>query len=397
MSVRWLTQTLAVTTMNLRSLPQRLGASSVAVVGFACVVAVFVAVLSIAEGFRRVMERGMSPDVALVLRTGSDTEMSSGLEMDATRIVKDAPGVLRTAAGPVASAELFVVVDVPKRATGTDANVPLRGVEPAAFEVRPAVRIVEGAPFRPGRNEVIVGRAAAREFAGLEVGNRLRWGESEWDVAGVFAAADSIYESEIWADVRVLQPAYRRGSSFQSVYVRLETPDAFQRFKDALTSDPRLDVDVMREDDYYAEQSRVLRSVVNTLGNLIAVLMAVGATFGALNTMYSAVAARGREIATLRALGFQGAPVVVSVMAESLLLALAGGLIGGGLAWAIADGYQTATMNWQSFSQVAFSLTVTPRLLAGGIAYALAMGFLGGIFPAVGAVRTPIVAGLRQV
>jgi len=197
--------------------------------------------------------------------------------------------------------------------------------------------------------------------------------------------------------VRVLQPAYRRGSTFQSVYARLETPDDFQRFKDALTSDPRLDVDVVREDDYYAEQSRVLRSVVNTLGNLIAALMAVGATFGALNTMYSAVAARGREIATLRALGFQGAPVVVSVMAESLLLALLGGLVGGGLAWAIADGYQTATMNWQSFSQVAFSLTVTPRLLAGGIAYALAMGLLGGIFPAIGAVRTPIVAGLRQV
>jgi putative ABC transport system permease protein len=395
--MRWLTQTLAITAMNLRSLGQRAGASSVAVVGFACVVAVFVAVLSIAEGFRRVMERGMSSDVALVLRTGSDTEMSSGLEMDATRIVKDAPGVLRTAAGPVASAELYVVVDVPKRSTGTDANVPLRGVEPAAFEVRPKIRIVEGAAFRPGRNEVIVGRAAAREFAGLDVGSRLRWGENEWQVVGVFAAEDSVYESEIWTDVRVLQPAYRRGSGFQSVYARLESPDAFQRFKDALTADPRLDVDVMREDDYYAEHSRVLRELVNTLGNLIALLMAVGATFGALNTMYSAVAARGREIATLRALGFQGGPVVVSVMAESLLLALVGGLIGGGLAWAVADGYQTATMNWQSFSQVAFSLSVTPRLLAGGIAYALAMGFLGGIFPALGAVRTPITVGLRQV
>jgi putative ABC transport system permease protein len=395
--VRWFTQAAAVTLMSLRSLGQRLGPSCVAVVGFACVVAVFVAVLSIAEGFRRVMERGASPDVALVLRTGSATELSSGLDVDATRIVKDAPGVLRTGAGPVASAELFVVVDVPKRATGTDANVPLRGVEPAAFEVRPEVRIVQGEAFHPGRNEVIVGRAAAREFAGLDVGSRLRWGENEWQVAGIFTADDSIYESEIWADVRVLQPAYRRGSGFQSVYARLESADAFQRFKDALTSDPRLDVDVIREDDYYAEQSRVLRSLVNTLGNLVAVLMAVGATFGALNTMYSAVAARSREIATLRALGFQGGPVVVSVMVESLLLALVGGLVGGGLAWAVADGYQTATMNWQSFSQVAFSLTVTPRLLAGGIAYALAMGFLGGIFPALGAVRAPIVVGLRQV
>jgi putative ABC transport system permease protein len=393
---RWLEQAAAVTAVNLLSLGQRRGSSAVAVVGFACVVAVFVAVLSIAEGFRRVMERGASADVALVLRAGSDTEMSSGLEREHTRIVKDAPGVLRAGAGPVASAELFVVVNVPKRATGTDANVPLRGVEPLAFAVRDEVSIVEGSAFEPGRNEVIVGRAAAREFAGLEVGNRLRWGETEWDVVGVFAADGAIWESEIWTDVRVLQPAYRRGATYQSVYARLESPDAFRRFKDALTADPRLDVEVMREDEYYAEQSRVLRELISTLGNLVALLMAVGATFGALNTMYSAVAARGREIATLRALGFQGGPVLVSVMAESLLLALIGGLLGGGLAWLVADGYDTATMNWQSFSQVAFSLRVTPGLLAGGVAYALAMGFLGGIFPAVAAVRAPIVAALRQ-
>jgi putative ABC transport system permease protein len=262
--------------------------------------------------------------------------------------------------------------------------------------VRPAVEIVEGKRFHEGRTEVIVGRAAAREFAGLEVGNRLRWGENVWDVVGVFSAGGSIYESEIWADARVLQPAYRRGTSFQSVYARLESPGAFARFRDALVADPRLEVDVMREDDYLAAQSRVLRRLVRTLGNAVAVLMAVGATFGALNTMYSAVAARGREIATLRALGFQGGPVVVSVMAESLLLALVGGLLGGGLAWVVADGYHTATMNWQSFSQVAFRLTVTPRLLAGGLAYALAMGFCGGIFPAVRAVRTPIAVGLRR-
>jgi putative ABC transport system permease protein len=270
-------------------------------------------------------------------------------------------------------------------------------VEPAAFTVRPKVEIVEGSRFREGRNEVIVGRAAAREFAGLEVGNRLRWGENEWEVVGIFSADGAVYESEIWTDARVLQPAYRRGQSFQSVYARLDSLAAFGRFKDALTSDPRLEVEVMREDDYYAAQSRVLRDLVRTLGNLIALLMAVGATFGALNTMYSAVATRSREIATLRALGFQGGPVLVSVMAESLLLALLGGLLGGGLAYIVADGYHTATMNWQSFSQVAFRLTVTPRLLAGGIAYALAMGFAGGIFPAVRAVRAPIAVGLRAV
>jgi putative ABC transport system permease protein len=394
--VRWLAQTLAVTAVNLQSLGQRVGSSIVAVVGFAGVVAVFVAVLSIAEGFRRVMERGVSSDTAIVLRAGTDSEMASGLSLDQTRIVKDAPGISRGADGPVASAELFVIVDVPKRTTGTDANVPLRGVEPAAFSVRPKVKIVAGRTFAQGRNEVIAGRAAAGQFAGLDVGNRLHWGESTWEVVGIFTADDSVYESEVWTDARVLQPAYRRGNSFQSVYARLESEDAFQRFKDALTADPRLEVNVYREDDYFARQSRVMRTLVQVLGNTIALLMAIGATFGALNTMYSAVAARAREIATLRAIGFQGGPVLVSVMAESLVLALLGGLIGGGLAYVVANGYQTATMNFQSFSQVAFSLTVTPRLLAGGIAYALAMGFWGGIFPAIRAVRTPIASGLRQ-
>jgi putative ABC transport system permease protein len=397
MSMRWIAQTLAVTEVNLMSIGQRLGSSAVAVVGFAGVVSVFVAVLSIAEGFRKVMESGTSSDTVLVLRAGSDSEMSSTLDHDLTRIIKDAPGVARAADGPAASAELFVVVNVPKRATGTDANVPLRGVGPAVFTVRPNVKIVQGDRFHEGRNEVIVGQGAAREFAGLDVGKQLRWGENVWNVVGVFSAEGSVYESEIWADARVLQPAYRRGNSFQSVYAKLESPDSFQRFKDALTADPRLEVDVTREDDYYAAQSRVLRDLVRTLGNSIALLMAVGATFGALNTMYSAVAARSQEIATLRALGFQGGPVLVSVMAEALVLALLGGLLGGGIAYVVANGYHTATINWQSFSQVAFSLTVTPRLLIGGITYALAMGFFGGIFPAIRAVRTPIATGLRGV
>jgi putative ABC transport system permease protein len=394
--MRWLAQTLAITLVSLRSIPQRLGPALVAVVGFAGVVAVFVAVLSIAEGFRQVMESGASPDTALVLRAGSDGEMSSFLSLDQVRIIKDAPGVARDGNGAAVSGELYVVVDVPKRSTGTDANVPLRGVEAAAFAVRPEVTIVEGRRFREGQNEIIAGRAAAREFAGLEVGNRLRWGENVWEVVGIFSAAGSVSESEIWTDALVLQPAYRRGSSFQSVAARLDSPAAFPRFKDALTADPRLEVDVMREDEYFADQSRVLRTFVNILGNTVALLMAVGATFGALNTMYSAVAARGQEIATLRALGFRGGPVLVSVMAESLFLALCGGLLGGGLAWAVADGYQTATMNWQSFSQVAFQLSVTPRLLTGGILYALAMGFVGGIFPAARAVLTPVAVGLRR-
>jgi len=394
--VDWLRQAVAVTVVNLKSIRQRLGSSAVAVAGFAGVVAVFVAVLSIAAGFERVMESGGSDEVAIVLRAGSDTEMSSGFELEQTRIIEEAPGVLRDESGPVASSELFVVVDVPKRSTGTGANVPLRGVGPEAFAVRPEVEIIEGRRFREGFQEVIAGRAAASQFAGLELGNRLRWGEATWEVVGIFTAEGSLWESEIWTDALVLQPAYRRGSTFQSVYARLESPDAFGRFRDALTADPRLEVDVERESDYLRAQSQVLRTLVQVLGNLIAVLMAVGATFGALNTMYSAVASREKEIATLRALGFRGGPVVVSVLAESLVLALVGGLLGGGLAYLVANGYQTATMNWQSFSQVAFSLSVTPGLLIGGVVYALVMGFFGGIFPALRAARMPVAIALRR-
>jgi putative ABC transport system permease protein len=258
------------------------------------------------------------------------------------------------------------------------------------------VEIVEGRRFREGFQEVVVGRAAANQFAGLDLGSRLRWGEATWEVVGIFTAEGSLWESEIWTDARVLQPAYRRGSTFQSVYARLASPEAFGTFRDALTADPRLEVDVQRESDYLRAQSELLRTLVRVLGNLIAVVMAVGATFGALNTMYSAVAAREREISTLRALGFQGSPVVVSVLTESLFLALIGGLVGSGLAYAVANGYQTATINWQSFSQVAFSLAVTPGLLAGGVAYALVMGFLGGIFPALRAARMPVALGLRR-
>jgi putative ABC transport system permease protein len=395
--MRWLFQTGVVSLLNLRSLPQRLGSSTVAILGFAGVVAVFVAVLSIAEGFREVMKGSGDPCVVVVLRGGSDSEMTSGLSLEQTRIVKEGPGVARENGKPLASSELFVVVDVPYRSTGTNANVPLRGVEQGAFTLRGDVQIVEGRRFTAGRNEVIVGAAAAGQFAGLDVGNMLRWGENEWAVVGVFTAGGSVYESEIWTDALVLQPAYRRGSTFQSVFARLETPEAYQAYKDALTSDPRLDVDVYRETDYYAEQSLVLRQMIGILGNLIATLMAVGATFGALNTMYNAVAVRRREIATLRALGFQAVPVVVSVMAESVLLAMLGGLLGGGLAWLIANGYETATINWQTFSQVAFRLSVTPGLLAGGIVYAVIMGLVGGIFPAVRAARLPIAIALRRM
>ena len=395
--MRFLAQVFTMIGLTLRTVPQRTGSSLVAVTGVAGVVVVFVAVLSIAEGFRAALTGAGSPDTAIVMRGGSDTELSSGLPLESTRVIKDAPGVRRSAEGVVASAELFVVVDVPKRSTGTPANVPLRGVEPAAFGVRDEVRIVEGRTFRPGTNEIIVGRSAVAQFAGIELGSTQRWGESAWEVVGIFEAGGTIAESEIWCDARVLQPAYRRGDSFQSVYARLESADAFDAFKDALTTDPRLDVMVEREEDYYLGQTQAVTAIITGIAGVIAFLMGIGAVFGAINTMYTAVAARTREIATLRALGFSSGPVVISVMAESVTLAVVGGLLGGLLAYAGFNGYQTATINWQTFSQVAFAFRVTPALLVQGIAWAVVMGFFGGLFPAVRAARLPVATALREL
>jgi len=392
-----LSQIIAVTGVNLRSIRERAGSSAVAIIGIAGVVIVFVSVLSIAEGFRAAMARAGDPERILVMRTGSDTEMTSGFSGEDARLIMDTPGIQRGPNGPVASAELFVVVNHPLAATGTDANVPLRGVSPAVLQVRPEVQIVEGRMFESGRNEIVVGRAASRQFANLSVGSSVRWGENTWQVVGIFDANGSVAESELWCDARVLQPAYRRGNSYQSVYARLDSEDAFQSVKDAMTSDPRLRVTVLREPDYYAAQSRVLQTVIRTVGFIIAGLMGIGAVFGAVNTMYSAVASRTREIATLRALGFKGLPVVISVLVEAVLLSLIGGVIGGGLAYVAFDGYQTATMNWQSFSQVAFAFAVTPALLAQALIYATIMGLFGGLLPAWKAARMPVVTALREL
>jgi putative ABC transport system permease protein len=337
------------------------------------------------------------PSTVIVMRGGTDSEMSSILMREQTQIIKDAPGIKRGPGGPIASGELFVIVNHPKRSTGLDANVPLRGVEPGAFDVRTKLHIAEGRRFEPGRNEIIVGRAAAGQFTGLEVGRSVRWGENEWQVVGIFEADGSVSESEIWTDAIVLQGAYRRGDSFQSVYATLESPEALQRFKDALTTDPRLSVMVERESDYLAAQSVVLQTIITTIGFVIAGLMAIGAIFGAVNTMYTAVASRTREIATLRALGFGSLSIVISVLAEAAALALIGGVLGGLLAWVVFDGYQTSTINWQSFSQVAFAFRVSPTLLLQGLVCAVVMGMLGGLLPAIRAARLPIVTALREL
>ena len=395
--INWLSQVVAVTKFGLLGLPQRRGSVGAAVFGIAGVVAVLVGVLSIATGFQRTMAASGSADAAIVLRSGADSEMVSGLGRENTRLIADAPGVARTAAGPQASAELFVIINLPKRSSGTDANVPLRGIGRAAFLVRDQVKIVAGRPFEWGKNEVIVGVGAAREFVGLQVGSTIHVGRYEWPVVGVFSAGGGTAESEIWTDATVLQAAYNRGDSFQSVYARLNSPAAFTAFKDALTTDPRLDVKVLRQVDFYAEQSTAVTKLITTLGYIITCLMAIGAVFGALNTMYSSVAARTREIATLRALGFGRGAVVVSVMLEALALALLGGAAGAGVAYFVFNGFETATMNWQSFSQVTFAFRVTPELLVQGVVLATLIGLLGGLMPAVRAARRPIAAALREL
>jgi putative ABC transport system permease protein len=331
-----------------------------------------------------------------VLRSGSTSEMVSGLSRDDILVVADTPGIARDADGALSSAELFVIIDLPKRSTGTTANVPLRGIGDKAFDVRGDVEIVAGRMFEWGRNEVIVGVGAAQEFAGLDLGGSLEVANDEWQIVGLFAAGGGISESEIWTDARILQSAYRRGDSYQAVYTRLSAPEAFTVFKDELDTDPRVNLSVQRSTDYYSEQSTMVTNLITVVGFLIAGLMALGAVFGAVNTMYSAVSARTREIATLRALGFKNGPVIVSVMFESLLLALTGSLIGGAAAWLIFDGTRAATMNFQSFSQVTFAFRVTPQLLVMGAFIAVLIGLIGGLFPAIRAARLPIAVGLRE-
>lgn len=392
----WFVQFGTLLGVNLRTLGQRRGAALAAVVGIAGVVAVLVAVLSIAQGILQTMEKSAGVNNTIVLRSGSDTEMMSGLSGDEARLIAEAPGIARTAAGPLASSELFVIINLPKKSTGTDANVPLRGVVPPAFEIRDRLQLIEGRIFEWGLAEIVVGIGASRQFSGLELGDEIEVGRDSWPVVGIFAADGGIAESEIWCDAAVLQSAYRRGNSYQSVYARLDSAESFTEFKDSLTSDPRLNVKVLREEDYYSSQTTMVYNLITGLGTLVAGLMGLGAVFGALNTMYSAISARTREIATLRALGFRASPVVGAVIFESLALAALGGLVGGGLAYFAFDGFRTSTMNFSSFSQIAFAFNVTPSLLVQGIVYALLIGLVGGLFPAIRAARMPIASALRE-
>ena len=383
--------------LNLRNLPQRFASSAVAVVGVGAVVLVFAAVLSMAAGLERTMLSAGSDNTAVIMRSGATSELNSGLSNEQTLIIGNAPGVLKDGDNAIMSAELYVITDVKKLSNQTDANVPFRGVQAGAFEVRDNIRISDGRMFEPGKNEIVVGRAAQQEFMGLDVGDTIRFGQTEWSVVGTFDAGGSVSESELWTDVRVLQNAYRRGNSFQSVRVRLESPDSIETLRQALDEDPRIDPDVMSEREYYSSQSQGLVQFIKLIGYPLTILMAIGAVFGALNSMYSSVSVRGKEIATLRALGFGPTAVLFSTVIESVLLALVGGLLGGLLAYLAFNGFTASTLNGQSFSQVVFDFAVTPELLIQGMKAALIIGVIGGFFPAIRAARLPVAQALREL
>jgi putative ABC transport system permease protein len=391
-----LRQIRAVTWMNLSSIPQRFGTSSVIIVGIAGVVAVLISVLAMATGFQRTIVATGRDDRAIVLRGGSDSELASTLSREATLTIMDAPGIRKDSAGrALASAEAVVIVDMPKKSNDSGANVTIRGIGPAGLTLRPEIHLVAGRMFQRGLRELIVGSGAQAQFKGLDVGSHLALRGSDWTIVGSFQSNGDSHESELLADGETVLSAYRR-NLYQSVVVLLVSKDSFAAFKSSLTTNPQLSVDVMREHDYYAQQSQRMSSVLSFIAYVVGGIMAVGALFGALNTMYSAVSVRSREIATLRAIGFGASAVVLSVLIEALLLSVIGALIGSGLAWMFFNGNVVSTLG-SNFTQVVFRLAVGPSLVVLGIVWACVIGLVGGLFPAIRAARLPVATALRAV
>jgi putative ABC transport system permease protein len=391
-----LRQIRAVTWMNLTSIPQRFGTSSVIVVGIAGVVAVLISVLAMATGFKRTIVATGRDDRAIVLRGGSESELASTLSREATLTIMDAPGIRKDSAGkPIASAEAVVVVDMPKKSNDSGANVTIRGVGAQGMALRPEIHVVAGRVFQQGLRELIVGSGAQAQFKGLDVGSHIALRGSDWTIVGAFDSNGDSHESELLADGETVLSAYRR-NLYQSVIVRLESKDSFAAFKSSLTTNPQLSVDVMREHDYYAKQSQRMSNVLSFIAYVVGGIMGVGALFGALNTMYSAVSVRSREIATLRAIGFGASAVVLSVLIEAMLLSIIGALIGAGLAWVFFNGNVVSTLG-SNFTQVVFRLAVGPSLVVLGIAWACVIGLVGGLFPAIRAARLPVATALRAV
>jgi putative ABC transport system permease protein len=382
---------------NLRSVKARWASSVVAVLGIAGTVGVFVAMMSLAKGFKATVMSSGAADNALVMRAGATSEINGAVTLDQVKILEDAPGVARGKDGPLITPEVVVISPFPMRSTGTDANVQVRGVSPMVLEVRKQVKIVEGRFFNPGLAELVVGKNASHSYSGLTLGSTVKLGGRNWEVVGIFDSGGSAFDSEVWCDSRVLNQTYKRPDNiFQSVTVHLTSPNALQQFKDSVTSDPRLTVDVSREVDYYDKQSRTLTTLIVVLGSMVAAIMGIGAVFGALNTMYSAVAERAREIGTMRALGFGNGSVVFSFVIEALLISFMGGVLGC-IAVLPLNGMTTGAMNMQTFSHLAFAFRITPPLLIGGVVFALVMGVVGGLPPAIRASRRPVAEALRSM
>ena len=382
---------------NVRSVRARWTSTIVAVLGIAGTVGVFVAMLSLARGFKATLVASGSRDNALVLRAGSPSEMMGGVTLESVKVIQDGPGIARDSNGPLVTQEVVGVMPFPLVSTGTDANVQIRGVSPNVLDIRKFVKVTQGRMFQPGVTEILAGKNASKTYAGLTLGNKVDMAGGHWTVVGIFDAGGSAFDSEVWCDSRVLNDILKRPANiFQSVTVHLQSPDSFNALKDSLTSDPRLNVDVTREVDYYAKQSTTMTTLITVLGGLVAAIMAIGAVFGALNTMYSAVSERGREIATMRALGFNASSVVFSFLVEALLISLIGGVIGC-LVVLPLNGLTTSTMNFQTFSSLAFAFKITPELLVKGIIFALTMGVIGGLLPAIRAASLPVATALREL
>jgi putative ABC transport system permease protein len=392
-------QTRSVAAVGISTLTQRLGSSAVIVVGIAGVVGVLVALLAMAEGYKQTLRASGNEDTAIILRGASAAEVNSVLTREDVLQIAQTAGVARDAKGePLASDEIVVAANMPIKGTTTDeeGSVQVRGVGDTAFAVRPQIKIIEGTRFHAGLRELIVGKGALRQFNGLSVGSQIKLGNQPFTVTGVFASGDAM-ESEIWADASVVSDTYRRGGGRNSVTVRLTSAAAFKDFKATLEANPQLKIDANTTLDFFSKQSEKMVQMLRIIGIVVGAIMGVGAVFGALNTMFAAVAARAREIATLRAIGFRGLPVVVAVMLETMLLALIGGAIGGALAYLIFNGFQASTMAAGSVGKLSFELRVSGGLLWEGLKWALAIGFIGGLFPAVRAASVPVTTALREL
>ena len=391
-----LTQTTAVTGINLKTIPERWALSAVIVIGLAGVVAVFTALLAMSVGFTKTLTATGRNDAAFILRGGSQSELNSGIGRDETTIIKLAPGIKKGADGqPNAAAESNVIAELVRQGDKKDsgANITVRGVEPKSFDLRPNLKIVDGRKFQAGLRELIVGKGVTRQFQGANVGDTVRMRGSDWKVVGVFETGDA-HDSELWADSEVVASTFQR-RGYSSVLAELDGPDAIKTLSDALKADPRLSVDVQTEQEYYSGQTKQFRQTIAGMAGFVTFIMALGAIFAALNTMYAAVATRSREIATLRAIGFRGLPVVLSVLIEALVLSLIGGALGALIAYVLFNNFTVSTLG-QNFTQVVFSFKVTPSLVVSGLIIAVVIGMIGGLFPAIRAARLPVTTALRE-